>query len=441
MEYQFSKFNSIYEMNNTLFIYNSYSGEINKILNNSKLYDIFKNKDIEKINKLNKTEIEKLERKRYIINSKQDENIKSIKIHINDLVMDNKFVVTILTTEQCNFRCKYCYEKFKNGSLPDEISDSFIKYINDNIDKYSGVHLRWFGGEPLLGLNVIRKVCKAVNKICKTNNKTFSSEILTNGYLLKPEIFKELYSLGITQFKITVDGPKEVHDSLRVLKNGDGTFDTIFNNLINISKLSFDYKYRIILRSNISKKSQEFLEEYLKLLYNNFSKDKRFTFKFKTVDLLEGTKEENVKDIILFGEEELFNKIIKSKYKLNYDIYFEHLKTGLCRAAKRNNFVLGSDGTIYKCLVYLEKDENKIGKVYKDGKIYIDKSKLSLWINNESNIEKCYDCSNSMRCLGGKCVANRIFKNKLKCKFSEQHLKNIIKILDNNNGNIKIEKI
>ncbi len=440
MRYKFSKFNTTYEIDQNILIYNSYSGEISKITKNNKFYDIFVNRDIDKLQELSQIEIEKLKEKRYIVNSEENENA-AIKLHINDLIMDNKLVFTILTTEQCNFRCKYCYEKFKHGQLSDGVIDTFIRFIKENIDKYSGVHLRWFGGEPLLGINVIKKISKAIKEICEKNNKIFSSEILTNAYLLNTSTFRELYDLGITQFKITVDGPKEVHDSLRVLANGQGTFDVIFKNLINISKLSKNYGFRIILRSNISKKSQEFLDRYLELLYNNFSKDNRFTFKFKTVDLLEGTNEKNVQDIILYSEEELFDKLIESKYKLNYDIYFEHLKTGLCRASKRNNFVLGADGSIYKCLVYLGRNENKVGKVYENGEFYIDESKLALWLNNYSATEKCNDCPNSMRCFGGKCVANRIFHHKLKCKFNNKHLENVMKILYNNNGNIKIKEI
>ena len=80
--------------------------------------------------------------------------------------MDNKLVFTILTTEQCNFRCKYCYEKFKHGQLSDGVIESFIKFIKENIDKYSGVHLRWFGGEPLLGIDVIKKTSKSVQVRC-----------------------------------------------------------------------------------------------------------------------------------------------------------------------------------------------------------------------------------------------------------------------------------
>ena len=441
MKYKFSKFNTTYEIEDNILIYNSCSGEITKIPKKNKLYNILKNQNIEKIDEIEQTKIKELKQKKYIVYNEENENRELVKLHINDLVMDNTLVFTILTTEQCNFRCKYCYEKFKHGSLSDELVNSFIKYIKENIRKFSGVHIRWFGGEPLLAINVVKKISKLVKEICENENKIFSSEMLTNAYLLNLNTFKELYDIGVTQFKITVDGPREVHDTLRVLINEKGTFDVIFNNIINISKLNNDYKFRIILRSNISKKSQDLLENYLELLYKNFSNDKRFTFKFKMVDLLEGTKEDNVKDIVLYSEEELFNKLIESKYKLNYDVYFEHLKTGLCRATKRNNFVIGADGTIYKCLVYLEKDENKIGKVHENGELFINESKLALWINNDYDVDKCFDCSNCMRCLGGKCVANRLFNNEIKCKFNNEHLKNVMKILYYNDGNIKIEEI
>lgn len=137
----------------------------------------------------------------------------------------------------------------------------------------------------------------------------------------------------------------------------------------------------------------------------------------------------------------MFEKLINSNYKLNYESYFDHLSNGICRAGKRNNFVLGPDGAIYKCLVYFDKAENKVGYFDNNGNMIIDESKLSLWINNYSNVKECNNCSNSARCLGGKCVANRIFKNKVKCNFSNNHINNVVMLLAKTRGNKKIEEL
>ena len=262
--------------------------------------------------------------------------------------------------------------------------------------------------------------------------------MLTNAYLLDLETFETLVDLGVKQYKITIDGCKEVHDNQRVLQNGSGTYEKIMNNLREIKKHS-NKDFRIILRTNISQASLMKLEEYISMVYNEFGNDKRFTFKFKTVDSLEGTQVDEIKKLKIKNANELFKKIANSNYALNYDIYFEHLGNGTCRAGKRNNFVLGANGTIYKCLVCFEREENKIGYFDNDGHMIIDNSKLSLWVNNYNNIDKCIDCSNSARCPGGKCVASRIFKEKVKCNFSNNHLNNVLKLLEKNGGSMDIK--
>lgn len=438
MEYKLSKYNTYIDLEEYLYMYNSYSTKIIKISRKAMLYQKMKNRDV---NSMEDTKsFKELLRKGFIVRYNEDEELKR-KLHINDLVMNNKLVFTILTTRQCNFRCKYCYEKFENKIMSKELIESFINFVDKNIEKYSGIHLRWFGGEPLLALDIVEEVNIRVREICNKKKRKFSSEMLTNAYLLKLKTFERLVDIGVEQFKITIDGTKNVHDSQRVLKNGDGTFTKIIENLKDISNNSKKTNFRIIIRTNISKASLETLEEYLEIVYKSFGKDNRFSFKFKTVDNLEGGNQKEIKKLKIDNANELFKKLVESDYKLNYDVYFDHLETGICRAGKRNNFVLGTDGTIHKCLVYFGTEENNVGYFDNDGNMIIDEAKLSLWIHNYTNVNNCLECPSSARCLGGKCVANRIFKNKVKCNFSQNHVKNIVKLLDQTTGTNKIKEL
>lgn len=194
MKYKFSKYNTYIDIGEYEYIFNSYSYKIIKISKKLDIFDvIIKHKD-ESFNIENSKKYKKLIDDGFLVKESEDEELKR-KLHINDLVMDNKLVFTMLTTGQCNFRCKYCYEKFEQGKMSDELVNSFIKYIESNIHKYSGVHLRWFGGEPILAMDVVEKICKNVRKICKNQNREFSSEMLTNAYLLNITTFKKLVNL------------------------------------------------------------------------------------------------------------------------------------------------------------------------------------------------------------------------------------------------------
>ncbi len=64
--------------------------------------------------------------------------------------------------------------------------------------------------------------------------------IKTNGFLIDINFFEFLKKYNVN-IDISIDGPKHIHDSNRVLSNGKGTFDTILNNIISISKNNLEY--------------------------------------------------------------------------------------------------------------------------------------------------------------------------------------------------------
>ena len=64
----------------------------------------------------------------------------------------------ILPTEQCNFRCKYCYEDFKVGKMAKFCVEGINKLISQRLPNTSNLTISWFGGEPLLALDIISNI-------------------------------------------------------------------------------------------------------------------------------------------------------------------------------------------------------------------------------------------------------------------------------------------
>ena len=98
----------------------------------------------------------------------------------------------ISLTEKCNLKCKYCFVNtiYKNKVKNDMSEENFIKYmkwfINQN-KNYSPV-VQYFGGEPLLKMNLI-KIGHELLKQAKEENiiRGFTEEIVTNGTLINDE--------------------------------------------------------------------------------------------------------------------------------------------------------------------------------------------------------------------------------------------------------------
>ena len=101
-------------------------------------------------------------------------NEKDIINEIQRIILKPDFMqLTIMPTEQCNFRCIYCYESFEKGKMTKQIADAIVIYIEKNISNYKGIKIDWFGGEPLLAMDIIEYISDKVIAICKKYKKIF----------------------------------------------------------------------------------------------------------------------------------------------------------------------------------------------------------------------------------------------------------------------------
>lgn len=189
----------------------------------------------------------------------------------------------ILAHSDCNFRCKYCYEKFENCSIAGNVTN-IVEFARNKIQEnnFKNLHVSWFGGEPLLGYQEILNISEKLMTLANEYELIYTSDMTTNGYLLNEERLKKLvHDCKVTAYQITIDGAKEGHDYQRVLKNGGGSYNKILDNLIVASKT--DLNFRITIRMNISQENYKYIEEFLVGDALNFKDDKRFNFSFQNV--------------------------------------------------------------------------------------------------------------------------------------------------------------
>lgn len=144
--------------------------------------------------------------------------------------IDNRFFqLTLLPTEKCNFRCSYCYEDYKVGRMSDQTVIA-IKKLLENRAKAGGLkHLviSWFGGEPLLEKEIVYDVSLLAKKLAKSYGFKYISDMTTNGYFLNGDTIIDLFSSGVLNYQISLDGYQNIHDQTRKTINNRGTFDAI----------------------------------------------------------------------------------------------------------------------------------------------------------------------------------------------------------------------
>lgn len=136
----------------------------------------------------------------------------------------------LIISEQCNMRCRYCYEFNKNKNIMK--FDKAVEIIDKELEKISSkdsVLIEFFGGEPFLNFSLIKQVTEYMeNKYVIGKNMKVSYSAVTNGTLLTDRIKEWLLSKK-EKFEVvlSLDGYKEVHDINRKMADGSGSFERI----------------------------------------------------------------------------------------------------------------------------------------------------------------------------------------------------------------------
>lgn len=146
----------------------------------------------------------------------------------------------------CNLDCKYCFYLEKESLYPnvakwamaDDVLDSYIRQYIEAHDS-PVVSFAWQGGEPtLLGVDYFSKLVEIQKKY--SNGKQIQNAFQTNGVLLNDDwarLFKENgFLIGLS-----IDGPRALHDTYRVDKGGQPTFDKVMRGMEVLKRHSIDF--------------------------------------------------------------------------------------------------------------------------------------------------------------------------------------------------------
>lgn len=309
----------------------------------------------------------------------------------------------LMPTEQCNFRCVYCYESFLKPQMNKKMQEGLKKYISTNMERVKLFSIEWFGGEPLLGKEVIRNISTHAVALSREQNVPFRSTITTNGYLLDPDTFDEAVTeWNLNRFQITIDGPKEFHDKRRVLEAGGPTFDKIVSHLEYIAKSNYsDLMY--VVRMNVDRENLKTVPEFARILKEIVGDDRRARFFARPVwgksdcDLLTNFESRSLrKQMVEICEE-------TGLHLFDTDLFLQP-GGGMCYAADAHSLVVGPDGSLYKCTSAFELPENLVGHLNEDGTIQLNMENYTLWVKpGTEKYSQCRQCAILPVCNSGHC--------------------------------------
>ncbi|NLB80674.1 MAG: radical SAM protein [Clostridiaceae bacterium] len=348
-----------------------------------------------------------------------------------DLIFGRYLYLVIYVTENCNFCCEYCFQQHQPKSLSQKTAESIVKFVKRELFKYQGVKISWFGGEPLLEMDIIEEISLQIKLACRQSKKVFWAEVTTNGYLLTPENMSRLIVCNVVDYTITLDGLKENHDKYRHTLDGQPSNDIIMGNLISIRDLVHHSSVSILIRTNVTKESIMGLKKFYLTLDTLFGSDKRFSLLIKPVYDWGGTRIENIKSVLLkdFGLDILYKIVSEFNLQLKFWGNINELEFGgkVCHACYANRWTIGIDGQVSKCDTC--SPVLSVGWLA-DGMLITDMATLE-WSNQIFDIEgKCISCPLRGVCLGGTCPQKRIIYGTRVC-FLENGINALLSLVVN----------
>jgi len=138
-------------------------------------------------------------------------------------------------TNQCNLACQYCYEfgadkvatpEGKPKFMDLETAKASVDFLLAQSGGRKAVHITFFGGETLMNFPLLQQVVAYATGRAEERGRSVDFSLTTNATLLTPAIieFLSVNRIGVT---VSMDGPPDLHDKLRVFAGGRGSYDIV----------------------------------------------------------------------------------------------------------------------------------------------------------------------------------------------------------------------
>ncbi len=146
----------------------------------------------------------------------------------------------------CNIDCTYCFFLSKESLYPNDrhrMSEATLDaYIRQLLESHRApqVTVAWQGGEPtLMKVDFFRRAVDLVDKY-RRPGQAVQHTFQTNGLLIDDE-WCEFFRQHKFLVGLSVDGPRELHNTYRVDRRGQGTFDLVMRGWRHLREHDVDF--------------------------------------------------------------------------------------------------------------------------------------------------------------------------------------------------------
>lgn len=314
----------------------------------------------------------------------------------------------------CNLRCKYCfadggdYHGQHRMLLPYDVGVKALDWLIAHSGNRHNLEVDFFGGEPLMNFEVVKRLVEYGRKREKEAGKHFNFTITTNCVALTDDKM-EFINKEMKNIVLSLDGRKSVHDFMRPTANGKPSYDIIMPNALKMAKMRGDKEYYV--RGTYTAMNPDFSKDVIALNDAGFEQisvepvvltpDSPYALRPDQLPMLKEQYEE-------LGQEYIRRRA--AGHFINFFHFNVDLEGGPCIRKRLSGCGSGDEyvavtpeGDIYPCHQFVGREGYKMGSVL-DGSFDTTIQKRFA-ANHVLNKEKCRSCWARFYCSGG-CAAN-----------------------------------
>ena len=313
----------------------------------------------------------------------------------------------------CNLNCSYCFAsqgKYhgERALMSFEVGKRALDFLIENSGTRRNLEVDFFGGEPLMNFDVVKKLVEYARSIEKEKGKNFRFTLTTNGVLVDDDVI-DFANKEMNNVVLSLDGRKEVHDRYRVDYQGRGSYDTIVPKFQKFVKARGGKNY--YMRGTFTHANPDFLEDIKTMLNLGFTE-----LSMEPVVAAQGDEAaltEEDKPVVMKQYEELAELMLKRDKEgkpFTFYHYMIDLAGGPCIYKRISGCGSGTEymavtpwGDLYPCHQFVGDEKFKLGDIWhgvENKEIQNEFASCNVYARSE-----CRDCWARLYCSGG-CAAN-----------------------------------
>ncbi len=351
----------------------------------------------------------------------------------------------------CNLNCGYCFAsqgkyKGERALMSFETGKRALDFLVENSGNRKNLEVDFFGGEPLMNWDTVKKLVNYARSIEKGVNKNFRFTLTTNGMLIDDDVI-DFSNREMHNVVLSLDGRKEIHDRSRVDYNGSGSWERIVPKFQKLVKARGGKNY--YMRGTFTHANPDFTNDINAMLDLGFKQLSMEPVVCSPDDPAALTQEDLP---IVLEQYEILAKDMLKREKEGDGYTFYHymidLKSGPCIYKRISGCGSGTEymavtpwGDLYPCHQFVGEEKFKLGNIW-DG-VTNSQVREKFRSCNVYTRKECGDCWAKLYCSGG-CSANayhasgsingiykygcELFKKRMECAIMIQTARELEKV-------------